>query len=365
VAKFKKRAAVGSALLGTIIVGASLHKTEYFGEKNSPEPLRTSESKFISAEVPQNISVGINFPNTKLPENSSIESDSWKEQGESSDSSLPSDESIELSPLAQFFEGQSTRSDEEEIAYIEAHHNKIEQHVTSCMGNLGFEYQPESFLVDVAPNAQINGNTRADIAEYVLGSKPGYGYYESVEFALYINGPSEPTTQYDPRAPNALHLETMDEQMQDIWAENMFACNKEAFDEHGDFDVASRESQALPDGFDLNSELANIESRIDNDERVTVAWSTWSHCMAQSGFNFENENSIHDDLNSRLRMFDTVLSDGAMVLPANLQLELENLKNHEIAIRMADLNCRPPLDNVLASVRWEVETDFMAEFGLN
>lgn len=284
-------------------------------------------------------------------------------------SSLPV-ESQERSPLAEFLHNQSSISAEEESAYIEAHHNEIEQHVVRCMGSLGLDYEPEPFYMDDAlidePTDLSNKNNIFN-ADYILGSKPGYGYYESVEFALYINAPPELITEYDSRAPNAMHLQAMDEQMQGRWFQNMVACNDEAFDINGEFDSIFQQSQnfqALPDKLDWNTQLDLIKTRIDNHPLATAALSAWSYCMANSGFKFENEESIHDELDNRLRVFDTALSDGVTELTPNLQQKLQDLTTYEVAIRKADLNCRPPLDDVLTSVRWEVETEFMTEIGL-
>lgn len=263
----------------------------------------------------------------------------------------PDDETVaaELSPLQALWGFRVFDSVDDEIAHNAAVHRDIQEAVLGCMRASGFEYQPEPFYTGEGDGS----------GQPVIGSKPGFGYYESVEFALYLNGSDG---LIDTEAPNGEYLDSLDEPTRDAWVETMFACDEEA---RRVIDPQPVIDSTGGDDFDLGLELGLLEDRIANDPRLATAWIEWSRCMAEQGFRFEHMEAIHQELDARLRPFDDVLLSGASVLPPDLQTELDELTGYELLVHDAEQRCRSTVAETERLVRWELEEDFIEEHGLS
>ncbi len=257
---------------------------------------------------------------------------------------------VEPSPLEKLLGGHFASMTEEEFQVFRAETNlRIEEEKQSCMAEEGWEYE----LFPVEEMERMAGVP-------VVGNKPGYGYYESVEFALWFND-SEKVEAAIADQPNRTYVESLPEADREQWGNTEAACGMAAVDLY----QPERKAVSSSDpGFDLDEQRELLERKIANDPRVAEAWLAWSRCMAAEGFDFQDRESIFGRLDEEVAIFDEVISRGDTELSTDLAERLVALTDKEVAIKVADQSCSTPVTETERLVRVELEEAFIKKFGL-
>ncbi len=260
-------------------------------------------------------------------------------------------ESAEASPLEELMVGRAGPRTEDDIQEWRAEENrKIEERAQSCMAKEGWEYEVTP-LLDAAMFESVP----------VIGTKTGYGYYESVDLGLWLNDPAK-VEQATAGRPNHDYFESLTPDEREQW----FAASSECLEEASLFYAVKPPAiMSSVEGFDLDAELELLDQRIANDPRLVEAWLVWSRCMSGEGFEFENRERIFQQLDRQVEVFDSIVASGATGLPSDLKPKFAAFRDNEVEIKEADLLCADQVENVERVVRIDLELEFIEEFGLS
>ena len=227
---------------------------------------------------------------------------------------------------------------------------QVESRIASCMAEAGFEYVP----VDVTAILEVGLWMRADpdMSREEYKSQWGYGIstrtdnppreiglgqqnieiYESLSEADQI---AYDRTLFgeDPDATFALMLDDED-------LSGLGGCTKDAVE------------AVFPPEMMSASFINPKDILIEEDPRVVAADEAWMECMAEDGYEYEDQDDIIEEYEER---FDE-LTDGEdpeELTGADLEA-LTELQEEEIAVALKDLECQGPLDEVIREVEIEI-----------
>jgi hypothetical protein len=159
----------------------------------------------------------------------------------------------------------------------------------------------------------------------------------------------------DPNERTRLALGPADRRAYDrvLWGENSGATFTEAVDS-GDFaklgGCTRRATEAVFGGAQVLTQLQGrldaLEERILQDQRMVRAIESWSRCVADAGFQYEEPEAIDSDLFQRMEkivgplpgQFATGPAAGEKAQPYN-RAKLADLQREEVAIARADHKC--------------------------
>ncbi len=245
-----------------------------------------------------------------------------------------------------------------------ARQSRVEAAIGECMRNEGFEYVPVDPL---AQRAALVGSSRLSDEDFL--NQFGYGIS-----TLWGRGAPEA----DPNASIRASLGAADRRAYDrtLWGENKGASFTEAI-ENGHFDrLGGCTLEATERVFggaqvltQLQGKLDALDDRILEDQRMVRALESWSECVADAGFRYEDPEEIDSDLFARMeKLVGPLPGQFATGPPAGEKAQsydpaaLRELQREEVQIARADWACEKkrilPVENV---VRPQYEAEFRRE----
>jgi len=283
------------------------------------------------------------------------------------------------SPLAEFMSSayESGMSQEEQEKEYAERERKREDLVAQCMTEEGFEYTPnvQDVSFSMGTETEWNPDSREWVSQYGYGminypgrdDEPVASEQEYVDpNADYVSSlsESERTAFYE-----ALHGPTPDEEDMPAegemveWDWTTAGCYGWSENEiNGDDADTTEKHQPLIDS--MNTLYEDMMS----SPELTEADAEWSSCMADAGHpgftaQLDAQNSINEKMNSAYDGMSAgssataeAVEPGAMVEP-----DMDGLAEEEIAIALADLDCREKTNyrDTMESVQFELEQQFI------
>lgn len=271
------------------------------------------------------------------------------------------------SPLYAYLDaGQDTGlSEEAMMAQHEERQKLAEELIAECMASEGFEYVPQVYSSGISfDSTEWNPDSREWVAQY------GYGM---------VNGPTpeEPIDPEEyPEDPNQAYVMGLSESEQNAYYETLYGpqpteeelnedgsyeydwesagCNGKAYQEaYGGSPMESEEFEPLMEA--INDFYMNLQSAPEFAELNRE----WVDCMSGAGFAGFSEqpdaqNSIMEELNAYYESMTEWIEDDP---------ELEELGEREIALALADLDCREESDyrNASLDIQFALEERFVAD----
>jgi hypothetical protein len=261
--------------------------------------------------------------------------------------------------------GQPAGTVEDQLGFDQAgliaRQSRVEAAVGECMKNEGFDYVP---IDPLAQRAALLGSSRISDEDFL--KQFGYGIS-----TLWGRG----TAQADPNQRIRATLPPADRRAYDrtLWGENRGASFTEAiesghFDRLGGCTLKATErvfggAQVLTQ---LQGKLDELDERILEDQRMVRAIESWSSCVADAGFRYEDPEEIDADLFKRMEklvgpipgQFATGPPAGSRA-PAYDRAKLRALQREEVAIAKADAACE---EKRIAPVESKVRPQYEALF---
>ncbi len=226
-------------------------------------------------------------------------------------------------------------------AGIIARQSRVEAAIRDCMKAQGFEYVP---VDPFAQRAAVLGSSRLSDEDFL--QQFGYGIS-----TLWGRG----RTDADPNARLRLALGPADRKAYDrsLWGDNAGATFTEAVDSGNFARLGGCTRDATEQVFggarlltQLQSRLDQLEERILQDQRMVRAIESWSGCMAQAGFEYDEPEAIDSDLFARMEAIVGPLPGQFATGPAPgerprqySRVALSELQRDEVAIARSDNRC--------------------------
>jgi hypothetical protein len=261
--------------------------------------------------------------------------------------------------------GQPAGTVEDQLGFDQAgliaRQSRVEAAVGECMKNEGFDYVP---IDPLAQRAALLGSSRISDEDFL--KQFGYGIS-----TLWGRG----TAQADPNQRIRATLPPADRRAYDrtLWGENRGASFTEAI-ENGHFDrlggCTLKATERVFGGAQvltqLQGKLDELDERILEDQRMVRAIESWSSCVADAGFRYEDPEEIDADLFRRMEklvgplpgQFATGPPAGTPA-PAYDRAKLRALQREEVAIARADAACE---EKRIAPVESKVRPQYEALF---
>jgi hypothetical protein len=261
--------------------------------------------------------------------------------------------------------GQPAGTVEDQLGFDQAgliaRQSRVEAAVGECMKNEGFDYVP---IDPLAQRAALLGSSRISDEDFL--KQFGYGIS-----TLWGRG----STEADPNQRIRATLPPADRRAYDrtLWGENKGASFTEAI-ENGRFDrlggCTLKATERVFGGAQvltqLQGKLDQLDERILEDQRMVRAIESWSTCMADAGFRYEDPEEIDADLFRRMEkivgplpgQFATGPPAGQKA-PAYDRAALRALQREEVAIARADAACE---EKRIAPVESNVRPQYEALF---
>jgi len=304
-------------------------------------------------------------------------------------------------PLAQFMGwGQSP---EDDAAYWQEQDRKRQELVSECMAEQGFAWVP----VDYSQFEEFGHDPFADLTREEFIEQYGFGI--STMFDLEQEMPPPDFEFVD---PNWEMYESLSDAEKEAWDRTLHGEPMEWDETDPRFDPTSDEFDPevmMPQGcwgeaeralgdyqrnlawMEFESEFSSLWQQIENDPRMVEAQTEWSTCMAGQGYTLTSQEDMWMDLEERMmpiweaqdpfanmppEEIEPILEDmtpeeqdeffrQAQQLTPELQARLDEVKEYELALAMADYECnkQADIDDVRFEVQIEHERAFIEEHG--
>lgn len=272
------------------------------------------------------------------------------------------------SPLMEYFGaiyGTNLSPDEQQQRFTEQQ-TKSEEIVAQCMKEQGFEYQPN--VQSASISFGDDGLWKPDDREWV--SQYGYGMVASPMS-------EQPTDQEVYEDPNQDYINSLSASEQTAYWEALYGPQptEEELSDDGSYEYdwttagcqgqAQHETQNDPmqdEQFaSLNEALTTFYSDMSTAPGLTAVHQKWSSCMADAGYSgFSTQPDAQSSISEKLSKYYENLSPDAA--SNSDDPELKQLGEEEIALALADLDCREKTNFTAESqkVQFELEREFIA-----
>lgn len=303
------------------------------------------------------------------------------QEGDSEGSTSKDDQSFE-SPVAELFGLPISDPDalDDQIGQLQI---DAERRIAECMREQGFEYTPVDYSAfDAVDDAFL-------LDEESFAEEFGFG------IATSLDGAFEELSK-DFVDPNQAYLESLSEGEQDAYYFALYGggLSFDSFDEEdeggflepeGCSGEAYEEAFSFFEGFELFGEqLEALEESIDSDPRIVEADADWASCMFEAGYGYSDSDEARNDIQRRydaivrdampdfgalpaspddVEQGETIIVDGGLDFPPEIQAEVDALAEEEIAVAVASYRCDEPARELYDTVRIEYELRFVEEFG--
>lgn len=237
-------------------------------------------------------------------------------------------------------------NDEQFAAYVE----DVESMIAECMADAGFEYVP----ADVTAVLEVGVWMRADpnMSREEFKSQWGYGVSTRTD---------NPAREVGLGQQNIQIYESLSESEQVAYDRTLFGEDSDATfaltlddeDFSGTGGCTKEAVEAVFPAEMLSSTFINPKDvLIESDPRVIAADEAWMDCMAEDGYEYEDQDEIIEEYEET---YEALLDgrDPEELSGADLEA-LEELQAEEIAVALKDLECQGPLDEVIREVEIEI-----------
>ncbi|GGC54654.1 hypothetical protein IEU95_09280 [Hoyosella rhizosphaerae] len=259
----------------------------------------------------------------------------------------------------------------------------IENAIAECMSQEGFEYIPNAQDYTEMMPPELQDAFSLDTAAFV--DKYGYGFT-----TLDVDFDMDEAMAQD---PNTAIVDSLSESETEAYYEALFGpmdmpdpamlddpaasdAADEAFKESCHGRALSSEFGDMEAFDELGSEMWNLNERILTRPEIVEAQREWASCMADAGFpEYSQLNDPSDDVQQRFQAasgmpdiesfdvesFDPEAFDAQMSGSEPDEAELQELKEFEIDVARADLNCYTEhVQDDFRAAQLEVEEEFIA-----
>lgn len=259
-----------------------------------------------------------------------------------------------VAPLDAYLDEIDGGWDEDTIGAKQA---QAEDLIAACMAEAGFEYYPVT-------NADWEGKTAAGLGTLEFAEEFGYGY------TLEFDGPGTgtfywplPPEQSPGEQANRAYVESLSAAAEQEYNTALVGVLAELVEDPDTFDweAADRgcmgraldqvnEPDATPPEFSEVLDAVNdVGQLVEEDPRVADATREWSGCMAEAGYPgltviIDAENLVNDLVNDFIRANFTGMDPDYEAVKADAPEELAALQAKEIAVAVADAECREDVD---------------------
>ena len=294
------------------------------------------------------------------------------------------------SPLNRYLAaswGGDLSEEEQERRYAEQQ-RQSEEIVAECMAEQGFDYKPVDYGGAVfysSDGDEWNPDSREWVAQWGYGAVnwPGKQAMEEApapedewvdpnqDYVESLSG-SEQQAYYEARYGPP---QTEDELIEDgsyEWNWETAGCQGLAQNEvYGSQQLWNEDEFA-----DLFAAMERLWQDIENDPRNVALDAEWSSCMADAGYSgftrqYDAQQSIYDEMNvfwENGPEWDESLSEEEMTriweeYDKQIQKEMEPLAEKEVALALADLDCREKTDyrGQKMKIQFEIEEQFVSD----
>ena len=271
-----------------------------------------------------------------------------------------------LSPLDEFL-GFGVEPSAEDQAESDQQQRQVEQLIADCMHAQGFEYTafdpstapptagpwdlpPDEFarqygygITTIDRGDMSSNDPNAPMVE-AMSVPEKQAYYQALYGDMLTVDENGDLAKRMPAAPGAAA------------APDTESCSAKAGAEvYGDAEEQATEGQT--DAFGpLQQEMSALYERVESDQRVVDARTTWSNCMADAGYpGFADIYDPSVEVSDRATALMGDSMDPAAADPA----ALDELRTYEIAVATSDLACRADYDAVHQQAQTELEQSFI------
>ncbi|HSV37361.1 MAG TPA: hypothetical protein VLI04_01255 [Nocardioidaceae bacterium] len=234
---------------------------------------------------------------------------------------------------------------------FQEHIEKTQTAIAKCMTDEGFEYIPVDVQTVEAAQARVRtdpGYTRRTYKE-----KWGLGVTTRLDNPVRDTGLGPNLQIHDslPKSEQDAYFQTL---FGDDWnADFVFTMDEEDFSATGGCTREGVEQVFTED--QLKGTYVNPKDvLVEEDPRIIAASKKWSECMNDRGYEYEeDQDEIIDEYLERLE--ELLDGDDAATLTGERLAELEQLRQEEIAVAIADLECQLlHTDEIFRQVEFEV-----------
>lgn len=280
------------------------------------------------------------------------------------------DLTYEDSPLSEVFaelDDFSGMSEEEMQAESDRQMMEIEELTAACMAEQGFEYIPVDWSES---GGVISAETDVDYESREYAEQYGYGIT-----TMYSEDESSSSEEDAPEDPNQAIVEAMSPAEQEAYYEALYGQMDEepAEGEEISYEPSGCSGEAQmqvygdqmelwedPRFEELFEAMDQIYTDAENDPRMAELNTAWSDCMADAG---------HTDLADPSAAQDSIMTaaDGLWSEsedPSDIEPEMADLREREIALATADWDCKDSVDYQQTSleIQFEYEEEFVEEW---
>ncbi len=237
-------------------------------------------------------------------------------------------------------------TNEEFASYVE----QVESKIAECMAEAGFEYVP----ADVTAVLEVGVWMRADPSMSREDFKTQWGYGISTRT-------DNPARQIGLGDQNIRIYDSLSDSEKVAYDRTLFGDDPDAtfamtLDDEDFGGTGGCTKSAVTEVFPaemLSASFINPKDvLVESDPRVIAAEEEWMDCMAEDGYEYEDQDEIIEEYEER---YDELLDgrDPEELTGADLEA-LEELQGEEIAIALKDLECQAFVDPVIREVEIEV-----------
>lgn len=271
----------------------------------------------------------------------------------------------EDSPLNSYLNAQAGMSEEEMNEHFAAQQQSIEEAVAECMTEQGFEYIPvdqSQYGGGMVSGDEWDPDSREWVEEYGYGAvnfpgseqKPEQEFVDPNQEYVQSLSESEMAAYYETlHGPQPTEEELGEDGSYEYDPENAGCYGSAQLEVTGDDPYSSEEFKPIMDA------INELYSEMQNDPALSELNAAWSSCMAEAGYSGfatqqDAQNSIYDEINAYYEGQTEHVEDD----PA-----LAEIQEGEIALALADLECRESTDYRQQSLRlqFEIEERFVQE----